>query len=470
MKHLSILGLALVLYFTTGAQQHQLWVTTSLGGANGVGAIYVADHTGTNFHIVHDCDMYGSQILGSMTLAPNGWLYGVTETGGTDDSCVVCAFNPLTGEFNDIHDFAFSPDSGESATSGMTLASNGLLYGTTAGGGVNNAGVIYTVDPTTNAYNPIHHFNNDSSGSGPLSQLLQLSNGKLYGTTYAGGAWGSGTIFSFDPLTNNLTSLYSFDGTTGNMPYFGKLIQATDGKLYGMTYNGGASDLGVIYSFNLTGNVYTVIHEFNGTDGAMPTGGLMQATDGNLYGMTSQGGPDTVGVLFKINPVTRNYSVLLNFNELNGASPSRGLSQTSTGKLFGTTSSGGVNGGGVIFSYDIATNTYTKMHEFDTYSGYPESEVYDALTQSPMGMDPVEEEAALSIYPNPATGNVTITVDQSLTGGITTVTDVTGRTITAVTLNSQNTALNTQNFPDGIYFVTVRKNTDTSALKLTVSH
>jgi uncharacterized repeat protein (TIGR03803 family) len=130
---------------------------------------------------------------------------------------------------------------------------------------------------------------------------LQASDGKLYGTTDYGGSsyddenyeYGYSVIFSFDPSSSTYKKLKDFDyHTTGAHPS-GSLMQAKDGKLYGMTHEGGYADAGVIFSFDPSSSTYTTVKDFDGSygeNGAYPTGSLMQASDGKLYGMTYSGG------------------------------------------------------------------------------------------------------------------------------------------------------------------------------------
>ena len=120
-------------------------------------------------------------------------------------------------------------------------------------------------------------------GVHPSGSLVQASNGKLYGMTSSGDAANNyaGVIFSFDPSTSIYTKLIDFDGTNGRNPN-GSLIQASDGKLYGMTNLGGSSGVGVIFSFDPSSSTYTKLKDFNNADGASPEGSLIQASDGNL--------------------------------------------------------------------------------------------------------------------------------------------------------------------------------------------
>ena len=153
------------------------------------------------------------------------------------------------------------------------------------------------------------------------ANFIQASDGKLYGMTYSGGSSGAGVIFSFDPSSSTYTKLKDFDGTNGGNPY-GSLMQASDGKLYGMTAQGGSSGAGVIFSFDPSSSTYTKLKDFDGTNGANPFGSLMQASDGKLYGMTDDGGSSGDGVIFSFDPSSSTYTKLKDFDDTNGAYPS----------------------------------------------------------------------------------------------------------------------------------------------------
>ena len=197
---------------------------------------------------------------------------------------------------------------------------------------------------------------------------MQASDGKLYGMTLDGGSSGYGVIFSFDPSSSTYTKLKDFDNTNGANPY-GSLMQASDGKLYGMTAGGGSSNDGVIFSFDPSSSTYTKLKDFDNTNGGNPYGSLMQASDGKLYGMTSDGGSSNDGVIFSFDPSSSTYTKLKDFgtNE-SGSNVSGSLMQASDGKLYGmTTCYGGSSGYGVIFSFDPSSSTYTKLKDFDIY-------------------------------------------------------------------------------------------------------
>ncbi len=240
------------------------------------------------------------------------------------------------------------------------------LYGLTYSGGTHNYGVITRLDRTTNTQTTPFAFNG-ANGSTPLGSLVQATNGKLYGLTYDGGSTNQGVLFSYDPASAAQTKLLDFNSTTGFNPEV-SLVQATDGKLYGSTASSGSSAPGVLFSFDPATAVYTKLFNFNGTNGNSP-GTLMQATDGKLYGMTLTGGSSNLGVIYSFDPTTAVFTKLYDFDYNNGANPYGSFVQATDGKLYGTTAYGGSSGNGVIFSFDPATHIYSKRFDFDYANG-----------------------------------------------------------------------------------------------------
>jgi uncharacterized repeat protein (TIGR03803 family) len=183
---------------------------------------------------------------------------------------------------------------------------------------------------------------------------VQGSDGYLYGTSLNGGAnglSGLGTVFKIS-LSGTLTPLHSFIGDDGESPY-GGLVQASDGNFYGTAYGGGANSDGTVFTITSTGN-FTTLHTFAGaSDGAYPYAALVQATDGNFYGTTFEGGTHGLGTVFKMTP-SGALSTLHNF----AGSPSDGSLSTSAllelgPNLYGTTGIGGNPSYGIVFHLTI---------------------------------------------------------------------------------------------------------------------
>ena len=262
------------------------------------------------------------------------------------------------------------------------------LYSTTFNGGAEGAGTIGQFTSGTNGLTVTKSFEGISSanpaGSNASASLVQAGDGKFYGMTIYGGSKGYGTIFSFDPLTATYTKLMDFDNTNGAYP-FGSLMQATDGKLYGMTHSGGSNDAGVIFSFNPSTSTYTILVNFDNSNGAHPYGSLLQAVDGSLYGITNKGGTGNYGVIFSFNLSSLTYTKLMDFDNVNGANPYGNLIQATDGKFYGMTTYGGMSSAGVIFSFDPAATSslYTKLYDFNIFSG---QNPYGSLIQAKNGM------------------------------------------------------------------------------------
>ena len=230
--------------------------------------------------------------------------------------------------------------------------------------------VITTQPAQAQTYTVLASFDG-TNGNYPLAPLVQATNGNLYGTTEQNG-FSYGSVFEVT-TSGTLTSLHSFcsqggypNCPDGDFPVAG-LVQATNGDLYGTTEYGGSPDgsFGTVFQIKITPSfTLTTLDSFPVEDGCAPepTAGLVQATNGDLYGTTPCGGVNGGGTVFQITPagtLTTKY----NFCPIagisgcgndqptyaNGFDPVAGLIQATNGDLYGTTVSGGINGGGTVF-------------------------------------------------------------------------------------------------------------------------
>jgi uncharacterized repeat protein (TIGR03803 family) len=222
------------------------------------------------------------------------------------------------------------------------------------------AGIQMAVAQTT--FIPLYSFTGGHDGANPVAGLVQASDGNLYGTAYEGGTNGYGTIFRVS-ASGVLTPLYSFTGgNDGARPYTG-LVQASDGNLYGTTEAGGTNGEGVVFRITTSGTPTPLYSFTGGHDGANPRGDLVQAGDGNLYGTTEDGGTNFDGTVFRIS-TNGALKPLYSFTDgHDGAFPEAALLQANDGNLYGTTHEGGTNGHGAVFR--ITTNgVLTPLYSF----------------------------------------------------------------------------------------------------------
>lgn len=283
--------------------------TTYLGGANNYGTVFKLSPSGTltTLHSFNGTD--GSEPLAGLVQATNGALYGTTYMGGSKGYGEVFKITP-SGTFTILHSFCSRSACADGANpyAGLVQGTDGNFYGTTLGGGGKKGfGTVFKITPS-GALTTLHSFCSQTGcadGQFPQTGLVQGTNGILYGTTILGGAYGSGTIFSIT-TSGALTALYnvcSQSGCPDGNYLYAPLIQATDGNLYGVMDVGGASNHGTVFKLTLSGTLstlYSFCSQTNCTDGEYPGGGLVQDTNGNLYGTTADGGAHAHGTIFSL--------------------------------------------------------------------------------------------------------------------------------------------------------------------------
>jgi uncharacterized repeat protein (TIGR03803 family) len=328
----------------------------------------------------------------------NGNFYGTTAAGGVSDEGTVFEMSPA-GKIVTLYSFCSQPGCSDGAgpNAGLIQATNGNLYGTTDGGGSNNFGTVFEITPA-GKLTTLYRFCSLSGcpdGANPSAGLIQAADGDLYGTTCCGGANGNGTVFKIT-RAGVLTTLASLDGTNGTDPAFGSLIQATNGDFYGTTIAGGAnvgcgSSRGCGTVFRMTpGGKLTTIYSFcaqpNCTDGDELFGGLVQGSDGNLYGTTAVGGANGYGTVFELT-LTGKLRTLHSFDYADGAYPEAALIQGTDGKFYGTASEGGANGvAGTLFSITPA-GTLTTLYNFCSESNCADGTgPFESLMQATNGV------------------------------------------------------------------------------------
>ena len=231
-----------------------------------------------------------------------GNLFGTTEIGGASGVGTIFMVD-ATGTETVLYSFAGQPDA-QYPEAGLIRDALGNLYGTTAAGGVYGLGTVFKFD----AYGRItvlHSFSGGFYGDGqaPDTALLRAPNGDLYGTTFQGGN-DIGTVFKVD-TSGNETILHAFGSVPDDGAYpESPLASDSHGNLYGTTIQGGTSGLpgGIVYQISMQG-AYSIVYNFGGeSDGSAPVGPLLRGTDDNFFGTTSSGGKVGPGTVYELIP------------------------------------------------------------------------------------------------------------------------------------------------------------------------
>jgi uncharacterized repeat protein (TIGR03803 family) len=289
-------------------------------------------------------------------------FWGMTANGGPEGNGSI--FKTDTGGTNLrlIYSFPCTGNPGGGPGGDLLQASDGNLYGLTSSDQAASMGVLFKYVPGTGTYTRLVSFLGISNGANPYGSLIQAVNGKLYGLTSAGGTFNAGTLFEFDPLSQTLTKKYDFDGAANGLSPFGSLIQAANGKLYGLTYGGGVNSAGIIFEYDLAGAGFTKKHDFDGaSQGGSPNGSLVQAAH-KLYGMTKLGGVNSAGVIFVYDPATSGFTKKADLSA--SSTPYGSLLNGMNGKLYGLTYGGGGNSVGAIIQYDTVSAVVKDIFDF----------------------------------------------------------------------------------------------------------
>jgi len=336
--------------------------------------------------------MGGGDPLSSVTVAPNGNLYGTTFTGGTGYG-MVYRLNHANGGwlFSPLYDFQGGTD-GSLPETLVTVGPDGNLYAAVGDNGTGcggyGCGMVFQLRPHPTACQAVlcfwtktvlYSFEGGNDGWDPTGSLIFDQAGNIYGQTYYGGPYNYGTVFKLTPTQSGWVEsvLYSFTGgADGSYP--GSLNLDQSGNLFGVAAEGGAYGYGTVFELSPSGSGWRLntLYTFTGqSDSGYPLG-LVRDQTGNLYGVTiGEGcsgrscprgiegvGPSTV---FMLSQGNWTYSTLYDYEGLYEAS----ISIDSAGNLYVAVVDGGAYGNGYVFELAHGTWTYTDLHHFDGTDG-----------------------------------------------------------------------------------------------------
>lgn len=309
-----------------------LYGTTRLGGAGGNGSVFAVSTNGTGFTVLHafaasGCDgcpnSDGANPVAGLVLS-GGTLYGTAEFGGINGKGTVFRINTDGSGFTPLHHFTAvaglngSNADGARPRAGLVLSGN-ILYGAASEGGSAGNGTLFKINTDGTGFVNLFDFAlhpdanwTNTTGINPHARLI-LSGSTLYGTAFAGGSFGNGTVFKVNIDGTGFTVVHHFsaasgnpwvntDGTSSSAP-----LVLVNNTLYGTAVLGGQSGYGTVFKVRTDGTDFAPLHHFSATsgirytnsDGAYPNGGLI-FSGGNLYGTAHGGGASGYGSLFRV--------------------------------------------------------------------------------------------------------------------------------------------------------------------------
>ena len=339
----------------------------------GLAAVVIPRAQAQTFKVIHSFTggSDGGNPLDGFIADSAGNLYGTTNAGGASGYGVVFKITK-SGVQSVLYSFVGGTD-GEFPEGGLIRDKVGNLYGTTtAGGGVENSGIVFMVS-AAGVEQVLYTFPGGTNGATPQAGLAIDAEGNLYGTTTAGGANGNGIVFKLTKKGTQWTEtvLYTFGtGADGAIPVAGVILRGT--SLYGTTSAGGAYGYGTIFQLTRSGAAWTetIVHNFeDGDDGAVPYGGLIADKLGNLYGAATEGGSGGGGTIYELSPASGSWTFNVIYSNPGwGISGSfRNVALDASGNLYGTTHCDGANDAGTIYKLTPASGswTYTSLYVFE---------------------------------------------------------------------------------------------------------
>ena len=340
--------------------------TTQSGGSGGGGTVFQLTPAGglTVLHNFANNDAGGGQPLAALFEANDGFFYGTTSsTGGPENTGSVFRIDG-GGALDTVYVFNFFAE-GSEPHAGVIQDRNGNFDGVTYEGD-SHEGTVYQVTPEGD-FTSLYGFRNAGDGGSPLGGLLETGDGTIYGTASYAGAADEGAVFALT-AAGQFSDLHGFGTQDGDGAHPATtLVQGRDGNFYGTTPSGGVNGNGTVYAITPGGTLAT-LYSFNGTDGADPQG-LTPGSDGNLYGVTNNGGAYGNGTIFSLTPDGKTLTTLHDFSagdpngfNSDGGSPRGTLVQGSDGNIYGTTSNGGASGHGTAFRVNATLPEVVQFH------------------------------------------------------------------------------------------------------------
>lgn len=318
---------------------------------------YDPNSTATTVHQLSDIPGSHNAAL----LVYNNGLWGLLSYGGTAGNGEIFRVDLTTSQYQREISMGIINSGNGTGPTGTPVLAGGSLLGITNTGGMNNQGILFSYNQSTGVFTKLADF--DMANTGTQAGNLLVSDSVVYGVTHNGAGKGQGAIFSYDLRKNDgIKKLLDLDANdpAGGYGQQGD-IAIVNNKLYLTLLYGGAQGFGGLYEYDIAANTLSAKHSYNYLDGHgyLPTSGVTLGNSNVLYGQTAYGGATNQGVLFSFDPATGTYTEVFNLAVDGGAVASKLI--YAGGKLYGEAAGSAPQ----LFSYDIAGNSFTTLHVFD---------------------------------------------------------------------------------------------------------
>ena len=348
----------------------RLFGTTYSGGPADSGTVFALQPDGSDFTLLPGGPTDGLYPCAGLIADATGNLYGTTEYGGALNLGTVFRQKTDGSEFALLHSFADSSGGGAQPCGELLADGTGRLYGTTYQGGDWFEGTVFAIGIDGLGFSVLRSFGGVADdGLRPYGALVSDDAGNLYGTTSAGGGWQSGTVYRIRDDGSEFALIRRFGaGTVDGWRPFDGLVSNGAGRLFGTTSEGGAAGFGMVFSLALDGSAFVDLHSFAGgpADGAYPWAGLAADGAGNLYGTTVEGGAQGRGAVFRVRDDGSGFALLHSFagGVGDGDRPVARVILDGAGNLFGMTGAGGASDLGTAFTLKTDGSGFIVLHSF----------------------------------------------------------------------------------------------------------
>ncbi|MCX2742515.1 MBG domain-containing protein [Mangrovivirga sp. M17] len=332
--------------------------------ANPYGGFVQSNFSGTISTEFYLPETGGFDLQTSIVKASDGRYYGSTFRGGDFDKGVIFSINSDGSDYQEL--ITLGGNELRETYTDILEHSNGKMYVVTSG---NSNGRSYLISFTPSGFSSVEAITSIYA-SKVVGKLLEDRDGNIVGMNYSGGSNDLGTFWSFNPSTSQYQKLWEFDGPTGQYPVGGVIQSSVTGDYYAVTSGGGSNGYGTIIRFPYplsTSSMPFVIHDFSASEGSKPSG--LTIDNEVLYGVCETGANLDQGSIFKFDLGSSTFSVLKKFNGTDGKKPTGRLAVAQSGSIFGTTTEGGANDLGVIFKIETDGTGFNVESDLNQSSG-----------------------------------------------------------------------------------------------------